>query len=1223
MDQQKQNMLGTGKLSARGRRGARGKVGRGKGIEELKGMSGAGERGHHQNREEGNNEENILLAQSSFEDLTFQISGKVYSVNMNETGDVQCPFCQTNAMQVRKHFKSCVKNKVGTTEEIPELFFKRIESMKKEIKKRKQREKEGNKTIEEKKGRLEQNRNYMKRKRKEETVEEYKKRLEKIKNYRDGKRREKTVKQYEKRLEQMKNYIDRKREEETVEEYEKRLEKMKNYIDRKREEETVEEYEKRLEQMNHYIEGKRGEETLEEKKKILRENNKYKKKKKLEEDTELKKERLKKEAESKKVYRKKIAALAKANQARMYEQTESDKLWKETELTRRKAFQEAVFIGPIYICSCCDRTLFGNSVSIVSEYLKGKVLGINEELTVCFTGCKSADSKVYICSTCKNSLYAGKMPAMAVANGLKTTDLEDEDKLTELENNLIAQNINFQKIILMPKSRWPAGKGRMVSVPVGVQDVMNTITQVPRLPEEAGLIHIKLKRKKQYQGHEKSEFVRPEKLFKVLQILKEMNHPYYQSYDTKEGYEARRRERKKRTDRQEQDKDNIEENLGQILIEDIQNEPNDEVVESGDMDELEQEMAIDEDDIRNDPVRRQHFNYSANSVLVNGHPEIMLNNEGKQVADLNFSPAEGRIPQNFLDQKDWDIKSWPTLHPDGKFGMDYPREQKLTKQKYFNQRILNKNCKFAKTPGYVFGATSYVESERLRNNANISGYRGKKETDEEGQVSYKMKNPFVVFDKIPNTPKYWQNVKFEMLAKMENMGPFQWFFTLSCGDMRWSANFYNYFVKHNYGLEVGDKGHVMQTKPLKKNEICKEGWKQTIKNGKSVQEIEWDIFKDSNKFKHDVSRSEHIRNDVLLATRNFQHRVEVFKKEVMFGNNNPMKVRHTSYRVEFQGRGAGHIHGVMWVDLEEITKDMKVEMDEIAEDEIESTTIRINSKTLLVDTYEKLRKREKLSNPQTKALEKFTDKFCTCTLCPELVGKRAVQIAKQVNTHGHSKSCKKSKPKCRWRYPKFPLHETVFIDKEREWKEEEKLTDEKRNYILKKVKDVLVEENDGKEVMSMRVSEIMKKIPKDYDFKEETNKNKIKQQHKKNIRKRIEIVLEEAGKDDVEKIEYEDYKRAVEQQPEKSCWIYLQRDIDEIFINNYNPEWLEAWDSNIDISLVSDFYGAITYVTDYWTKDSSGMTDVLSTAMKQLNKEDEMKKKCNELANTFISHRQI
>ena len=391
------------------------------------------------------------------------------------------------------------------------------------------------------------------------------------------------------------------------------------------------------------------------------------------------------------------------------------------------------------------------------------------------------------------------MPVMAVANGLETTDLEGEDKLTELENNLIAQNINFEKMILMPKSRWAAGKGRMVSVPVGVQDVMNTVTQVPRLEEEAKLIPIKLKRKKQYQGHEKSELIRPEKLFKVLQILKEMGHPYYQSYDTKEGYEARCRERNERRERflREHEIDDAEEKVSQHLLEEERNGLTDELLEDEDIDDLEQEMNIDEKDMRNDPVRRQHFNYSANSVLVNGHPEIMLDDEGKQVADLNFAPAEGKIPENFLDQKDWDIKSWPTLHPDGKFGMDYKRKQTITNQKYFNQRILNKNSKFSKTPGYVFGATSYIESERLRNNANISGYRGKKETDQEGHISYKIKNPFIVFDKIPNTPKYWQNVKFEMLAKMENMGPFQWFFTLSCGDMRWSANFYSYFEKKN------------------------------------------------------------------------------------------------------------------------------------------------------------------------------------------------------------------------------------------------------------------------------------------------------------------------------------------------------------------------------------------------------------------------------------------
>ena len=56
----------------------------------------------------------------------------------------------------------------------------------------------------------------------------------------------------------------------------------------------------------------------------------------------------------------------------------------------------------------------------------------------------------------------------------------------------------------------------------------------------------------------------------------------------------------------------------------------------------------------------------------------------------------------------------------------------------------------------------------------------------------------------------------------------------------------------------------------------------------------------------DESQHELIRRNVLLATRNFQHRMEMFKKEIIFGANSPLCVRHISYRVEFQGRGAAH-----------------------------------------------------------------------------------------------------------------------------------------------------------------------------------------------------------------------------------------------------------------------------------------------------------------------------
>ena len=104
------------------------------------------------------------------------------------------------------------------------------------------------------------------------------------------------------------------------------------------------------------------------------------------------------------------------------------------------------------------------------------------------------------------------------------------------------------------------------------------------------------------------------------------------------------------------------------------------------------------------------------------------------MANLNFAPAEGKVPVNFMDQEHWDIKSWPILHLDGKFGRDHKRKVKLTTQDYFQQRILNVNQRFARTLGYTFAAMSHVEAQRLRSNANLSGYKGKRTMEEGGQV---------------------------------------------------------------------------------------------------------------------------------------------------------------------------------------------------------------------------------------------------------------------------------------------------------------------------------------------------------------------------------------------------------------------------------------------------------------------------------------------------------
>ena len=389
----------------------------------------------------------------------------------------------------------------------------------------------------------------------------------------------------------------------------------------------------------------------------------------------------------------------------------------------------------------------------------------------------SVDDITYLCSTCKSSLQKGNIPAMAVANALQLGH-HDRPILTELENNLISHTINFQKIVLLPKSRMAAGKGRMISIPVGPADIMNTVKQLPRLPNEAGLVPIKLKRKKEYKTHEKHERIRPEQIFLALRYLRKAGNPFYQFYDEKETYLARCRIKDQRGLRLMEDvKDDIEEDLGKppspdmVEVED-QAAGDSDADEEGE-DEMEIAVAQEEEDIQNDPVRRHHFNYNEFSALVNGHPDIFLDSEGNQMANLDFAPGEGKKPTSFLDQKHWDIKSWPTLLPDGKFGISHERKVKLTKQNYFQQRLLNVDDRFAKTPGYLFGAMSVVEAERLRSNANLTGMKGKRNVGPGGHVTYQLEDPCTVFEKIPGTPKYWQRAKYEIIAKLENIGPFQ------------------------------------------------------------------------------------------------------------------------------------------------------------------------------------------------------------------------------------------------------------------------------------------------------------------------------------------------------------------------------------------------------------------------------------------------------------------
>ena len=90
----------------------------------------------------------------------------------------------------------------------------------------------------------------------------------------------------------------------------------------------------------------------------------------------------------------------------------------------------------------------------------------------------------------------------------------------------------------------------------------------------------------------------------------------------------------------------------------------------------------------------------------------------------------------------------------------------------------------------------------------------------------------------------------------------------------------------------------------------------------------------------------------------------------------------------------------------------------------------------------------------------------------------------------------------------------------------------------------------------------------------------------------------------------------------KGYSLIMARDIDEIFVNSYNPEWILAWNGNIDLQICLDFFAIITYITEYFTKDDTGTMSILLEALKKSDCPS-LKEKMTLLMNTFITHRQI
>ena len=139
----------------------------------------------------------------------------------------------------------------------------------------------------------------------------------------------------------------------------------------------------------------------------------------------------------------------------------------------------------------------------------------------------------------------------------------------------------------------------------------------------------------------------------------------------------------------------------------------------------------------------------------------------------------------WLRDKNAIIEAFPDLFPDGKFGLDYEREKKLTKAKFFAQRIMNEDPMYAMNADFLFVGQQMVETHALESKINISMSHGSlKKTGHRAKLT-PSKDAYNIFQCLPGTPAYWKTFRSEIFSRMEQLGPFHLFFTLSCAEMRY------------------------------------------------------------------------------------------------------------------------------------------------------------------------------------------------------------------------------------------------------------------------------------------------------------------------------------------------------------------------------------------------------------------------------------------------------
>nr|XP_022308223.1 uncharacterized protein LOC111114232 [Crassostrea virginica] len=506
-----------------------------------------------------------------------------------------------------------------------------------------------------------------------------------------------------------------------------------------------------------------------------------------------------------------------------------------------KMFKEKAKQGIDFSCCCCDRLLFENQVQKCDResYLKNMNAANVADFCIqdkhchqCTGSCPVNCTKYrsWICYTCHRKIMNGKIPAEAAVNNMALEVIPKElADLNGLEKHLIALHIPFMKVMALPHGGQRNIHGPVVCVPSDLRKVTN----LPMKQGEDLLLRVKLKRKLNYKGYFEYQFVNPKHIHEALHFLKRNNHWY--------------------------DNITINDNWNEINEQEI-SEENDEPQEDYELEPVATDTCLQPVDI-------------AQEVLDHYFDDI-----------YDIAPGEGNNPVRMLQEHGNEAKTFPHPFPTGRFSWNEERETRITLSRYFNNRLMNSDDRFAKDSNYIFFSQFVSDLNQVIEKTQISIRKCLGKLEGNSPVTSSMiQNPEVLsrlmkndealrfMQPIRGTPAYWSSAQKDLFAMLRQLGIPTWFCSFSAAEHRWNDAVATILRQQN--------------------------------DNRDPASLDWS------------EKNEVLRTNPVTVARMFEHRFHVFQTEVIFSNSNPIgKVTDFFQRVEFQQRGSPHMHCLYWIE---------------------------------------------------------------------------------------------------------------------------------------------------------------------------------------------------------------------------------------------------------------------------------------------------------------------